>query len=136
MSDPPLAPVTARGERWFLLLPALTFLVGLLLGGALVAVTFVAGDASDSDGTQSTDLPTTPSPQTSASDLTVTIPRSCVEAAELSEEVLDLADRAGEALRNLDAGELPALIADMEELAARVREAAEQCQDEAAGSAE
>lgn len=132
MSSLPIEPAAPRSNRWFFLLPALTFLIGLLLGGVLVAVTGMGDNGSDDDRAQATDAPTTPDPQASASDLTVTIPGSCVDAAELSEDVLDLADRAAAALRDLDAGELPSLIADMEALSAQVREAADRCREEAA----
>lgn len=123
---------TSRRDRWVVLLPALAFVVGLVLGGLLIGVTMPG--AGSGDDALPTPTPTSPDPQASSTGLTVTVPGSCVDAADLSQDVLDLADRATSAIQELDAGELQMLIADMEDLSQAVRDAADQCREDAAAN--
>lgn len=125
-------PGPVRHDRWFVVLPAATFVVGLVLGGGFIALT--SGDAGSDGAAQPTSAPTSTDPNASSSGLTVTVPGSCVDAAELSQDVLDLADRAASAIQDLDAGQLQSLLSDMEDLQQAVRDAADRCREDAAAN--
>ncbi len=86
--------------RWTSVLPALTFLVGLVLG---VGLGF-AGGGSDS-GSQA--LPTVaPSPRVTPSPVPGAIPQACVEAAQESTKALALLRQGVRAIGDLDAQRL------------------------------
>ena len=113
-SDPtPPATSTATSSesgwrRWSVLLPALTFAVGLALGAAVVGVSQLGGSSSDeplaAPSSSSTFAPEPVAPSPSA--LRITVPAPCVEAAEQAETAYDVLDRAVTAVRDLDARQL------------------------------
>jgi len=90
------------------LLPALTFAVGLALGAAVVGVSQLGGSSSDeplaAPSSSSTPAPEPVAPSPSA--LRITVPAPCVEAAEQAETAYDVLDRAVTAVRELDARQL------------------------------
>ncbi|MFP5346095.1 MAG: hypothetical protein ACLGIA_03580 [Actinomycetes bacterium] len=117
----------SRGGR-FLLVPAATFLVGLVLGAALV---WVGTDLRGGPGTGGTAAPsgtTTPGgTATSPGNVTATVPAQCLEAAQEAQQVLDLAREAASAVADLDAKRLQTLIEQMQKLEPRVRASADDC---------
>lgn len=128
----------ARRDKLFLLIPALTFLVGLLLGGALA---WVGSDMGDEGGQAAPGG--RPSPAASApgnggdpaaaepTDIRVTVPSECVDAAEQAQQVLDLAQQAASAIGDLDAQRLRSLVDEMETLEPSIRASASACQADA-----
>lgn len=126
---------TPRRDNRFFLVPALTFLIGLALGGVLVWVGDVgAGTGGEDSQAQPSQTTSAPDPQATTPDVTVTVPGSCVEAAERSQEVLDLANQAARAIGDLDARELQEIVAQMQDLEPVVRDAATRCQQLAGGN--
>lgn len=124
---------TDRGSR-FLLVPAVTFLVGLVLGAVLVWVgTDLRGGEPQPGGTAAPTVPT-PTGSRSSSDVTVTVPADCLAAAQAAEDVLGLGRQAASAVADLDAKRLQDLIDEMEKLEPRVRQAADNCQSIASNS--
>lgn len=138
-TDRPPSP-RRRGSSLFWMLPALTFLAGLLLGGVLVGVTAggsggipgfggedetatEAGGEADSEG----------SPQ-DPGDRTVTVPVECLEAAERSQEALGLTRQAAEAIGSFDARRLQEIVDELQGLEPEVNALARSCQDRAASA--
>lgn len=96
-------------RRWSVLLPALTFAVGLALGAAVVGVSELGGSSADEEvaAPSSTSTPTPePDAAPSPSALLITVPAPCVQAAEQAETAYDVLDRAVTAVRELDARQL------------------------------
>ncbi len=125
---------TQRSDRRFLLVPAATFLVGLLLGGARVWVAQPGGDDGGTAGEQPTASPTaTGSPQPGASPAdpeAVRISQACLRAAEASANVVNLVRDAATALSELDAGRLRELVDRMEVLDTQIRDDVAVCRQE------
>lgn len=96
-------------KRWSVLLPALTFLVGLALGAAVVGVASTSDDGVEGPSAQQTAAPPL-SPSPASSDLVVTIPAACVEAAEKAELAFDVLQDAASAVRDLDARRLAEVV--------------------------
>lgn len=117
----------------FVLLPALTFLVGLMLGGALVWVA-LPDDGGGIAGQGPSDAATAPSPELDPSpadpSAAATIAQACVRAAEASIGVVDLVQDAATALSKLDAPRLQALVDEMEVLDEQIREDVRLCRQE------
>lgn len=66
---------------------------------------------------------------TQPTDVTVTVPAECVQAAEQAQEVLSLAQQAAEAIGDLDAQRLRSLVDEMEQLEPAIRASSGECQD-------
>lgn len=114
-------------QRWGLrLLPALTFLVGTVLG----AVVVIAGQP----GATVSEVTGEPSPSPSASsdagaggDTVVTLPAACEGAAENVTEATRLIDEAATAVRDFRPDELVDLLNRLEDLDTETRELAAEC---------
>lgn len=123
-----------RPRRLFWLLPTLTFLVGLVLGGGLVALGSNDAESAIGQPPPSSSAPT-PSGVPSAGesgDGTVVVPQECVAAADTSLEVLDLVRKAVAAIGDLDARRLQEIVDRLQELDPEVTRLAETCRTEAA----
>lgn len=130
-----------RASKLFWIVPALTFLAGLVLGGVLIGV---AGTGSDDvpglgpdDGEETAEAGESPSPESATEptqDRTVTVPASCLEVAQLSQEAIDLTREAAEAVGSLDARRLQEIVDELQALEPEINELAARCQDEAAGA--
>jgi hypothetical protein len=132
----PGAPDPGRRDRGLVVLPTVTFLVGLLLGGVLVWVSGLGNgdDESAANGDAGSEQPDTPADTATdgqSPDRTVVIPGSCVEAAQRAQEVLDLVQQFAAAARDLDARQLQTLVDRMQDLDPLVRDAATSCQEDA-----
>jgi hypothetical protein len=108
---------TGAGRR-FWMIPALTFLVGLLLGGAVVGAS-TAGDDEGSTGqaarpTQSAPA-STESPATRPA-ATVAVPGACLEVADSTDEVLRLIRQATESARDLNASQLSSVVRQLQQM--------------------
>ncbi len=120
---------TTMGRTWWLL-PALTFLVGLVLGGVVIGA-LRSGDTS-------TTAPPTPSassavPDSSASTTTapavatVVVPAECLQVADDSRGLVDLTQQAAAAVRDLDAAKLSDLVRQIDTAQTTLRQHADAC---------
>ena len=139
--DPKQTPEVDGGGRrqlqMFWILPALTFLVGLLLGGVVVGVTGLGGDAG-ADDSAAEESPTedpggSAGPEPSG-DATVTVPAECIETAELSQQAIALTREAAQAIGDLDARRLQEIVDDLQALEPEVNDLATRCRDAAEGT--
>ena len=130
-SDKDGAPPTNRRGLSTLswLLPAATFLVGLVIGFAVWGAADDDGDGgSQAQGTP----PVTDSPATgdgNGQTATVTVPQSCLDAIEESEQSLDLLEEAVQAIGDLDAGRLQEIVNDLQGASERIRDLGDECQE-------
>jgi hypothetical protein len=136
VTTPDASGTPASRDNRFILIPALTFIVGLVLGGALVWVGSDRGDDDPQAGPGGAASPAATTPgnggepgATEPTDVTVTVPSECVDAAEQAQEVLDLAQQAAQAIGDFDAQRLRSLVEEMEELEPAIRSSASACQE-------
>lgn len=130
MSDsarPPATPSrTARLRPWFWIVPALTFVVGLLLGGTLMATTGdPAGD--DAPAVRGPATAVAPSPTASSGDRTIIVPATCEEGLQRARAALSTAGDAVEAARNLNTARLQELLDQLQAAQTEVEQLADQC---------
>lgn len=120
--------------RAFWIVPAATFLVGLLLGGVVVGVSR-SGD--DTAGGQRPSSSPTSSPSTSGADasprpaVTVTVPGACLEVADGTQELLSLVRDAVAAARDLDAARLSSIVRQLQEAQSGLQKQADACRSAA-----
>lgn len=144
MSDrpPPAGPADAAAssstppawQRWSVLLPVLTFVVGLVLGASALAITRTDDGGSSPPLVQAspTQEPAAePSPQLSPGALQVTVPAPCVRAAEKAEVAYDVLDDAVAAVRDFDARRLADIVDRAQAERALTEELVEACEDAA-----
>jgi len=60
---------------------------------------------------------------------TVTVPQSCLDAIEESEQSLDLIEEAVQAIGDLDAGRLQEIVDDLQGVSERIRDLGDECQE-------
>ena len=118
-----------RGEprlrRLFWLVPVLTFVAGLLLGGGVIAATRTGGDdrvaaTSEPDGAASA----SPVPE---GDRTIAVPASCADGLDRAKRALEAVDGGFEALRELDTARLQKVLDDLQGLEPEVTRLADAC---------
>ena len=121
----------SRWRSWSVVLPALAFLAGLLLGGAVIGAAFNSdnADSSAAGGPGDTATPTT-TPTATASDLNVTVPGPCVQAAERADDAYALVERGVKAARDLDAGALADLVDEVQRQRPEVQALIAECQQQ------
>ncbi len=124
----------AHTWRYGWLVPAVTFVLGLILGGVTIgllqtntATTVAQPTASASPSPEPTD---SPSPSVSASEFT--IPAECVQVAADAQTLLGLVDDSVAAIRDLDAAELSSIVSQLQTVSQQVRDQAATCQSVAA----
>jgi len=105
--------------------PAITFVVGLVLGGLVIGVG-IDGDGGNPAGTPTTAGGSQPTP---TSDVTVVVPNACIQAAETVTEAMDLIREGVTAVRDFQPQELIELLDQLEDLDARGRDLAQQCSE-------
>lgn len=138
-ADDPTSPQSsadraARPRRnAFWLVPAATFLVGLLLGGVLVAVTGSGDDASAGPEASSgpTASPTTSGDASPRPAATVTVPGACLEVADSTQQLLALVRDAVTAARDLDASRLSSIVRQLQEEQSGLQQQANACRSAA-----
>ena len=121
MADP-----TSTHPRWMTTaLPALTFLLGAVIGGVFIGVG-LGSDDSSSEGTASS---TAPSPSESTADpgTAVILPAACSEAADKVSEALALIREGAAAIGNFEPKELTRVLNELEDLDPQLRDLANQC---------
>lgn len=129
------APRPPQRERSWLpaLLPAITFLIGVALGGALIAVGTNAG-GDDSAAPHSTAAPAPSGSASTSGDAVVTVPGACLDAANQAEEAFSLLRGGVTAIRDLDARRLQELVDQLQKLDPQVRSLVDECRAAAAVS--
>jgi hypothetical protein len=115
--------------RAFVLLPVLTFVAGMLLGGALVGVATDRGDPGGNGGATSPSRTASPQPSVTASadPDAIVVPGACAEAARNASQAVSLLRDAVAAIGELDAARLADILDDLEQLDRRIREDAAAC---------
>lgn len=118
---------TGGTSRWHAVLPVVTLLIGVLLGGV------IAGVAVDR---YSTDEPA-PAPtegetgagddETTSEDLQVVVPKECLDAAATVEEATDVLREGVGAVRDFERQPLLDVLNRLEDLEVQAREQAERC---------
>lgn len=127
-------PVTGGGGRqtgpgpWSWLLPALTFLGGVALGGVVVGVGFAGGDSTPTQVTASPSTLAAPTTSPGANaDVQVTVPGPCLDAADAAAQVARQLDEVANAAKNLDARRLQEIVNGFQQLQPKVQREAAQC---------
>ena len=125
--NPPTSPVESLGrQHWFI--PVITFVVGLLLGGLVIGA-LRSGDsgttplASASPTASATGTGGTAAPTTA----TVVVPAECLQVSDDAAVLNDLAKRAVTAARDLNAGELSAVVREIDTAQTALRKHADAC---------
>ena len=137
MTTPPTSPQAAPPrieseeswwQRWGLrLLPALTFLVGLVLGAVVVIAGQLGQGVGGVVGEPSPSPSASPDPSAGGGDTVVTLPAACEGAAENITEATRLIDESATAVRDFRPDELVDLLTRLEVLDAETRELAAEC---------
>lgn len=113
----PAGFTTTGRSTW--LIPALTFLVGLVLGAVVIGVTR-SGDggstASSADSGSSATASATPSATAPTRDgATIVVPGQCLELADGTQSALDLVTKAAQAARDLSASKLNTVVRQLQD---------------------
>lgn len=114
-----------------MLLPAVTFLLGLLLGAVVVGAASDDGD----DGQAAPPAAASPSPAPSAQgQLTVRVPAPCLQAADEAEQAYGLLEQGVAAARDLDARRLQELVDTVQRERPQVEALVRACREQAAAA--
>jgi hypothetical protein len=137
MADDRSRPTADPPRSWWRapwLIPALTFLVGLLLGGVVIGLLRSGTATTASPEPAATSTPSGPAAPTSSPAGPITIPAECVQIATDSQQLLTLLDEAVGAARDLDAGKLSGIVAQLQDQQERVSTQAAACRAAAGAS--
>lgn len=111
-------------------LPALTFVLGVVLGGVFVGVGLVGGGAADdqSGPTATTGAPTSGNAGSEASpDTAVIVPAACAEAAGAVNKAVALIRKGAASVRDFQPKMLTQVLDDLEVLDPKLRELTRRC---------
>lgn len=114
--------------RWALLVPVVTFLLGLALGAAVLGATR-AGEPS-----APVTSPVAVSPQPTPPDPAVAAPDPCLQAVDQAEVAYRILDDAVTAARELDARRLQELVDQVQQERARTQTLVGACRAQAAAA--
>ena len=139
--DPGPADAPRSSSTWSWLLPVLTFLLGCLLGGVVIAAgasqdvddVSAAREATASPGAAGTEDGPADEAEDEAEDdeAEVRVPESCLAAADGAVVAANRIDDVVEAVRDLDAQRLQELVDEVQQHQPQVRELAERCRSTA-----
>lgn len=106
-----------KGASWWI--PAATFVVGLVLGGGVIAATTSGDDggtanAASTSPSASAGAPVASDSPSTPADATLTVPGECLKVAEDSQKVLDQVNDAVAAVRDLDASALSDVVREIQ----------------------
>ncbi len=127
----PPGDATPERPRWMWAVPVLAFLVGLMLGGGIIALVRPADSAPAAGPPAAQDQstqPATPGITPAPTATSFTVPAECVQVASDSQRILDLVEQAVAAARDLDASRLSDLVAELRTAQETVRAQANDCQ--------
>lgn len=107
-------------------IPAVTFLVGLALGGLLVGAAVGGGDDDQASGDESS---TTPSPTTTPTTgaTVVTVPAACQEAADNMREGLSLLRNGTDSVEKFQPDRIVKLLNRLEDIDQQTRPLVDEC---------
>ncbi len=128
------APSTdSRPGGWYIALPAIALVLGLVLGGVVVGLA-MSGDSGS--GTDAADDQASVAPQPTAlpSD-TLVIPTACADAAESVREAASLLDDGVTAIRNFQRKKIVDLLNQLEDLSRQSQDQADTCSGSAVTTA-
>jgi len=111
-----------RGAGWFVAVPAVTFVLGALLGGLVIGVGQDSSDAPGSDGSTPGAAPTSSGPSTA-----VVVPDSCLEAAETVRRATEVLREGVGAIQDFRVQPILDLLDDLEDLDREARAQASTC---------
>lgn len=115
-----------RSSAWYVLVPAVALVLGLVLGGLLVWVGKDPGVApTDPATTSQTPEPVEPSQAGTA----VVVPDACLEAADSAREAVDAIQKGVGSVRNFNGDEIIDLLDRLEDIDARVRDQVATCRE-------
>lgn len=131
-ADPAREPTSTSSSPWTWLLPVLTFLVGCLLGGAVIAAGAFGGDDTDlATPTASPSPGDDASPEPSPDGVAVRVPQACLDAADQAATVTSQAQDAVAAVRDLNARRLQEIVDSFQQLEPEVQRLADECRETA-----
>ena len=117
-------------RRWSVVLPAVTFLLGLLLGAVVVAA---SGD-DEQDRTAAPAAPKAAPTPSAEGQLTVRVPGPCLRAAEAAEQAYAVLEQGVAAARDLDARRLQELVDTVQRERPQVEALVRACREQAAAA--
>lgn len=136
-SDP---PETGSSSTWTWLLPVLTFLLGCVLGGVVIAAG-ISGDTDDSVAAPEQTAEPGPSGEDGAAgdpsaepepeETVVRVPESCLAAADAAVVASNRLGDVVAAVRDLDARRLQEVVDEVQQKQPQVQELAERCRSTA-----
>lgn len=125
----PAGFTTSGRSVW--LVPALTFLVGLVLGAVVIGVTRSGDGGSTASSTESGSSATasaTPSAAPSGRDgATIVVPGQCLKLADGTQSALDLVSKAAQAARDLNASQLNTVVRQLQDQQSQLQSLATAC---------
>ncbi len=116
-----------------MLLPALTFLIGLALGAVIVWVGVPSGDNGASTAPRTPSATVTVHPSTAPA-VGAGVPPSCMRAGKAAQTVVTLVEHAVGAVRDFDAQRLERIVQRLQSLDHQVRQDVQACRSAATGS--
>ncbi len=126
-SPAPPGPKSRTMSWWYVVIPAVTFVLGLVLGGLVIGL---GSDGDDEAAQEETDS-ASPTPGESDSgesgDTTVVVPRECIEAAETAQEATQLILDNLSAIKNFEGQRIIDLLDRLEELSTKTQELGQSC---------
>jgi len=108
---------------WSRLLPAATFVVGLILGGLLIGLSSTGDSADDPADPEPSQTSATPTDEATA----VVVPASCAEASREAETAVELMRDGAAAVRDVETERLAQVLNDLEDTQARLEKLSAEC---------
>ncbi len=110
--------------RWLVrVLPAVTFLVGIVVGGLIVGLSGIGDGSGDSNASD----PAEPTSSIATGDTNVAIPAACSKASDVVAEAVQLLRGGAAAVRDFQPDVLVKVLGDLETLDPELRKLAAQC---------
>ncbi|MEO7447315.1 MAG: hypothetical protein ABI336_03490 [Humibacillus sp.] len=128
-TTPPAGSTRTVGARWWVI-PALTFLVGLVLGGVVIGALRPVTPGAAADLSPSASATPTGQGSTGArlpATATVVVPAECLEVAGDSQNLVELTQQAAAAARDLDASRLSEIVRQIDTAQSTLRGHADAC---------
>ncbi|MEO9152354.1 MAG: hypothetical protein ABI243_08125 [Lapillicoccus sp.] len=116
-------------RRWGWLVPGVTFLIGLVLGGVVIFAQQSGRDSAATEGksTPSATATTTAPSGAGTADAVVRVPAACLRVADDSKALVDIASKAVGAARDLDAAALADAVRQLDTAQKAVTSSADAC---------
>lgn len=109
-------------------LPAATFVIGLVIGFAVWGTGGNDESSGQAEGTPSVSAAPS-SGQEGGQTVTVAVPQSCLDAVDESQASLDLFDQAAQAIGDLDAARLQDIVDELQGASERIQSLGQECRD-------